>query len=96
MDAFGPFLTVRRNDFQLKNIGAAVVRGGVIKRDKCRHIDRQTLFDVGRFQRAALDNDAAVRRRRSKPDRRQRPGRAIGTDVDEEPKRTSRPSAVLS
>src|SRR5580700_7914577 len=62
MKAFAPLFTVRRADFQLKNIGAAVVRGGVIKRDKCRHIDRQTFFDVGRFQRAALDNDAAVRR----------------------------------
>jgi hypothetical protein len=57
MDAFAPPLTVRRTDFQFKNVGAAVVRRGTIKRDKSRHIDRQALFDVGRRERAALDSD---------------------------------------
>ena len=49
MDAFAPLVTIRRTDFQFKNIGAAVVRASMIKRDKSRHFDRETLFDVGRF-----------------------------------------------
>jgi len=55
MDAFAPLVTIRQTDFQFKIIGTAVVRASMIKRDKSRHFDRQALFDVGRFQRAALD-----------------------------------------
>ena len=84
MDSFAPLVTIRQTDFQFKIVGAAVVRAGPIKRDECRHLDCKALFDVGRFQRAALDIDAAVRRRRGKPDRRQRPGRAIRTNVGED------------
>jgi hypothetical protein len=84
MDALAPLVTIRQTDFQFKIIGAAVVRAGTIKRDKSRHFDRQALFDVGRLERTALDSDAAVRRRRGKPDRRQRPGRAIRTNVGED------------
>jgi hypothetical protein len=53
VDAFAPRVTIRQTDLQFKIIGAAVVRPGTIKPDKSRHFDRQTLFDVGRFQRAA-------------------------------------------
>jgi hypothetical protein len=84
MNAFALLVTIRQTDFQFKIIGAAVVRAGTIKRDNSRHFDRRALFDVGRFQRTALDSDAAVRRRRGEPGRRQRPGRAIRTNVGED------------
>jgi hypothetical protein len=54
MEAFAPLVTIRQTDFQFKIVGAAVVRAGAIKRDKRRHLDRQTLFDVGRVPRLTL------------------------------------------
>src|SRR5579862_2173219 len=84
MDAFAPLVTVRQSDLQFEIVGATVLRACAVKRNERRHFNRQALFDVGRFQRAALDSDAAVRRRRGQPDRRQRPRRAIRTDVSEE------------
>ena len=51
------------SDFQLELVGAGEILRGAIKSHEGRHVDRQTLFDIGGFEHGALDADGAVRRR---------------------------------
>ena len=73
-------------NFQLELVGAGEIRRRAIKSHEGRHVDRQTLFDIGRFEHGALDADGAVRRRLGEPNSRQRTGGAIrpnaGVDAD--------------
>jgi hypothetical protein len=52
-----------------------------IEGDESRHVDRQALLDIGRFERRAAHGDGAMFRRDGEPDRRQRPGSVIGTNT---------------
>ena len=67
--------------FQFKAIVALEILAGAIEGDESRHVDRQALLDIGRFEHRAAHGDSAMSRRNGEPDRRQRPGRAIGTNT---------------
>lgn len=67
--------------FQFKAIVALEILAGAIKGDESRHVDRQALFDIGCFEHRAAHGDGAMFRRNGEPDRRQRPGSAIGTNT---------------
>jgi len=84
LDAFAPLAAVRRADLQLERVGPAEIGRCVIEGNERGRFDGETLLDIGRSQRSALDGDGAVRRRGRQPDRRQRARRAIGPDISED------------
>jgi hypothetical protein len=59
--------------FQFKSIVALEILASAIEGDESRHVDRQALLDIGRFERRAAHGDGAMFRRDGEPDRRQRP-----------------------
>jgi hypothetical protein len=63
------FAGIREINFQFEAIRTVEIPIGAIERDKCRRLDRQTLFQIGRLQRRALDSDAAVVGSNRQPDR---------------------------
>jgi hypothetical protein len=71
----------REINFQFEAIRTVEIPIGVIERDKCRRLHRQTLLQIGRLQRRALDRDGAMLGSNHQPDRRQWTRTAIGANA---------------
>jgi hypothetical protein len=70
-----------QGDFQFELVAAVEICGRTIEGQQRRHFGGEALLEIGGFQRAALDGDAAVGGRDQEPDRRQGTSGAIGLDV---------------
>ena len=79
------FATVGRSNFQFEWIDTVEILDGAIKRDQCRHLDREALLQVGCLEQRALDPNGAVLRRNGESDRGQRTETAIGANAGVNP-----------